>query len=86
MASAYGVLSDDTAPESKRSMKKCTRKLKLMVPKLRGRKRVRQLDLIQNVIEYIRYLELIISENESQIPSLTQPNVISLPQLGGVIE
>nr|CDS33298.1 hypothetical protein HmN_000503600 [Hymenolepis microstoma] len=70
MSSTYGGFLDDVPPGPERSLKLCRRTLKLMVPKLRNRKRVRLLDLVRSVIEYIRYLQLILSEGELQTPFL----------------
>lgn len=53
-----------------------------MVPKLRVQKRVKELEFIQHVIEYIRDLELILSEDESYTPSSTQMGpIVSILQL-----
>nr|CDS33299.1 hypothetical protein HmN_000503700 [Hymenolepis microstoma] len=71
MTAAHCTFFDESNPKTSQSMQGCMRKLQLMVPKLRGQKTVKQLDLIHHVIEYIHDLELILSEGESP-PSSTQ--------------
>ncbi|KAM3183641.1 hypothetical protein ACTXT7_009952 [Hymenolepis weldensis] len=76
MTAAHCTFFGESNPETVQSMQGCMRKLKLMVPKLRAQKRVKELEFIQHVIEYIRDLELILSEDESYTPS-TQMSPIS---------
>lgn len=45
------------------SIDRCLVKLKRMVPTLRGKSKVKKLDLLQHVIDYIQDLESILTED-----------------------
>ncbi|VDN99665.1 unnamed protein product [Rodentolepis nana] len=87
MTAAHCTFFDGSNTESFQSMQGCMRKLQLMVPKLRGQKTVKQLDLIHHVIEYIHDLELLLSEDESPpssnkmnpITQRSEPEIVNFP-------
>lgn len=75
MTAPRAASCDESGAATLRSVDRYLLRLKQMVPTLRGQTKVKKLELLQHVIDYIQDLELLLADSDSQTASPTKINI-----------